>query len=351
MNWILTLATLLQQEPLLVEDLSLALFARGMCALEKHETIAEDAKLRALEHAFLMSAALYPGPEVIFSRLKLVEATLQDVDDVIARQAEHSLAEVLNTRDRWHVRALGLKAAALNSLAASVEAVVARFDTLLHSKLQSLSAITWMREEASATSWDPSDTAWSQVPSSAEAEPQRHPEVSERRWVPSDEELLLVAQEQAEPALERRVFEAVERDAQLQAHYEELLADLKAFEQASRNVIHLSARKLLSRVPVAQRRPERAVAATTATEQYETPEVDALVFTFQDGSELYAQRDGQRWVLFLSREALHEQDGFSGPDLEPSDHGHLLIARMSHGEARVHYGETTVQLTLEPLET
>jgi hypothetical protein len=349
MNWVMTLAMLLQQEPLSLENLSTALFARGMYAYEALGTLAEDARLRELEGEFLRTAALHPGREVLVLRLEQAEQTLQDVDDGLAFQAERALADVLNTRDLWSVRALGLRALKLDGIAGAVEQEVAWLDGLLRNREESLGALSWMREEALGSAWNPEATVWRLVPPLVEAEPQAHPGLGPAP-APSDEELLRVGQGIADATLERRVLQALEQDEGLRQHYEELLEDFEAFQAAPRNIVHLQVHKHLQHVPQARRIEEPRAAAATRSDRYETPGIDALVYQFQDGSELYVQRETADWVLFLARTQPGAHDEFLGPVVERITHRQLLIAVTRPGEVQVRYGGMLVQLSLEPLK-
>ncbi|WP_375767766.1 hypothetical protein NR798_39770 [Archangium gephyra] len=350
MNWVMTLAMFLQREPLSLDDLSTALFVRGRYAVETRGELAEDARLRLLEREFLLKAALQPELDILVLRLEQAEAALEDVDDELALQAERALADVLNDRDCWQVRAVGLRALHLESVAGAVEAELARFDERLRSHARSLGAIAWMRDEALASAWNAADTAWSLVPPAEDTEPRRHSEVHGPPAL-KNEQLLRVSQGLADPTLERRVLRELEEDEELRKHYEELLEDFEVFQEAPRNVVHLFVHKHVPNVTVAKRLPTRAVAATTSSLRYETPGIDALIYTFQDSSELYVQRDGPRWVLFLSREHPGAHDGFQGPVVESIQHGQVLIAVSEPGEVQVRYGDARVQLTLEQLQT
>jgi hypothetical protein len=351
MNWIMTLSMLLQREPLSLEDLSTALFARGRYDLEARGELAEDARLCSLGSDLLLKASLQPEPHVLVLRLEQAESALQDVDDGLALQAERALADVLNGRDGWQVRALGLRSLKLDGLADAVEAEVSRFDERLRTRGESLEAIAWMRDEALLTAWNPGNTAWSLVPSWVEAEPRQHPEVRGPSAV-RDGELLHVGQGLADAFLEQRVLRALEEDEGLRQRFDELQEDFEAFREAPRNVVHLQVHKHLSHIPKARRLEQRAAAATTTAARYETPDVDALVYTFHDGSELYVQKeqDTPNWVLFLSRERPGEPNDFQGPVVERIQHGQLMIAVTRPGEVHVRYGGTSVQLSLEPIE-
>jgi hypothetical protein len=352
MDWATIVDNLLQNGSSLTGDeLASALFACGRHSLEFKEEITTVSLLRQMESNRLMKAALLPGWKSLQSRWQQASEILQDVDDVIALQAERTLAEVMNDRDQWHVRGLGLRAAGLPELFHAVEMEVHRLDEFLKGYPEELDALAWMRQEALATAWDPASTAWSLVPGLSEEEaPSRHPSADALQPI-GDEKLLLVAQELADPSLERRVAQALQRDDALRKHYESLVEDLALVQSAPQGVVLLPVRRLLREAPSARPLTQRAAASTQATPRYEIPDVDALVYTFEDGSELYAQAHDKRWVLFLSRENPGKNDGFDGPVLDELKQGDNILIAITHaGEVLLHYGDATMRLQLEELD-
>ena len=351
MNWAALIANLLVEgTEIPLEALASALFARGRYALEAKGPLPEDALLRRLEHSKLMEAALLPGPESVRHRWMEARELLEDVDDAIALQAERAVAEVLNDRDRWHVRSLGLRDAQFTELADAVTEHVRALDAWMKQDAQVLGAIAWMGDEARACAWDAANTAWALVPAFQEEEPRRQPAAGPVRPV-TDEELLSVAQERADAFLERRVVEVLQRDPGLRSRYEALVEDLDQLKEPPQNVIHLPVRKMFRQTPPARARPQPLAASTQRSARYEVPEVDALIYTFDDGSELYAQRENARWVLFFARQSRGERDGFEGPLVEQLRHGEdTFVAIANPGEVRLRYLDATIVLELEALE-
>lgn len=334
------------------EELAVVLLVRGRHALDSGGALPHDRSLRALPREVVRAAALHPGSEFVAERLTAAVQAVGVADDAVAEEAEEALAEVLDERDRWALRARGLEAIGLADLGADVRREIEALDGLIDEHSDALGDVAYLGEERRANAADPAGTIWRRVPPLEEilVEPARDVELTGGAF--TDEQLAQAALGAADPETEARVARALDGDDALAARYDAVLADVAALRQPSEEAAAAQAGLVIpfSAVgPPSVARPA-SVAAAAGTLQpegrYATPPPGALLYVYEDGAELYAQREGPRWVLFLYRATEHADDSFSGPVEDTWSEGRLLGAVVPPGAVEVRYAGAQRSLRL-----
>lgn len=300
-TWSEAIARLLRGPSAGKDELAAILYARGSHALAGGAALAEDGRVAALAAPPEMeAAALLPGSAALVRRLEQALPYLDDLDDSVAHEAEQATADVLDAADRWTVRARGLEALGLAAIASRVRGEHARFARDLEQHRGALSALGWMAEERRRRAPDPETSAWRLVATSgADRREAAPPELEDI----TDDDLALAALDGAPPDVRARLARALASSDVIRARYERFLELAPGFEDA------WGARRDRQPPPVV--RPVgalRLAAADRAELSYEAPADEALIHVFGDGSELYVEQDGEKWLVRLYRAAISADD-------------------------------------------
>ena len=354
MDWEASLAPLLDgAEELDVAELAAVLEARGAGPAERRRDL--DGRILDLGEERLRAAAVHPGLDTLAAALETARQALLRPDHASAPAAERAFADVLDRRDSLALRVRALRALERGDLAVELEALVARLDEAILAEPWALGDVSWMREDVVATRADPEASIWRQVPASVEVEPSSLPGDEALGFgPPGDEELGGGGGHPATPVRVRGVAAAVASDPEVRRRYDEVLEDLEAFapppELAPVVPMRVRARRDAA-APV--KAAERLAASDLARAPYADPPLEALVHAFADDAALYAQPEGERWVLLLYAEPLGEGDGIEGAVVEAwrEEAPARLVTQVEPGPVTVCCrGETRLFFLESPLE-
>ncbi len=315
------------------EGLAAALLARGNHALSGGGDVEADESLRRFVVSQLVDAVLYPGTERLRARFDEARAYLSGSGYPV-NAAERAIASVLNARDHCWIRARALEAVQWEELAREVRRRLTELDAFLQAHPEALEAVSWLKEETLAASLLP-DSGWNWVPDSVEVDPSMNATFAFSEPL-SEDDLTQVALGTVDESLERRVALALKVDPKLRERYDAILADLEIFEAPA--IVPLSVFRMLRNGAHAARPRERRAAAAQDQLQarYEDPGAEDEIFSFSDGSQLFAQKRAGGWVLFLYRVSPREGDGFLGTAVEHTwSEKRLLAAETRAGEVEV----------------
>lgn len=299
-KWLELLEPMLNQPSISVDEVAAMLQLRGQHALAGGGAAALDERLLALGEGKLEQGACIPGAEVLRGRWAAAAAIVDDLDDDLARDAEEVLAGVLDQCDQWAVRATALEALGLRDAAARVWRAREALEQALGAKAAALEALGYLAAARRGRIVEKARSTWRLVPAAPPAEAG-----GPAPWgdVISDEDLAAAALGRAPVAVRRRLGQALESDAEVRARYEDYLDMATDFQSAMAGPV------TVRQAPAARRRSGVAYAAADRPlAQFEPPPPEALLHLFPDGSELYAERDGDAWLIRLYRSEAHADD-------------------------------------------
>ena len=391
LSWASLYADILSEESSMSLDaLTAALTVRGHHALAEGPPLPQDGRLRDLPHADLLRAAFEPELALLELRHQDAAERLADPNDATAQEAAEALASVIDDAERWALRldaitAIDRPAVASRgreTLRALEERLLATpdLDELLPQVTARLGATLGEAQATPAKSPD----LWHRVAGQA-----RHliaaipplPKAADHddsldeptraladtlRKAPriTDDDLVVFAMGEADPAQEDEILAAIESDDVMRSRYDAILGDVAAWHSVSpeaSKVVNLKAWALFrdlatterTALPKAPRHDSFANAAADAHATYGSPSDEALIYTFDDTSEVYAEVDGLRWLVRVypqsKQEASTRMTTTGEVDLPAWIVGAnaVLHAHVDpNTPIRVHCGDAVVQVTL-----